>query len=329
MKKIIFMLFLLFLCTNIVYAKDCSQCIVNNYGVEIPESQYVALIEMGFSEDYLYNMPQDTYDSFGTIEKIDSVVSEKYFRETFVVNGENKYTIIEEIKKFEYDAEIPIDEKLIISNPRYSVSNSVSTSHETTYKKLVASIIKTSVTEPNRRSVISSLDWKLVPSTKSFDIYASRVTGGVIVLNSQSGQMTQERYTFDENCGYDGHETTTSVIPYGVSGWNKASSGLGYSGVGYTAKLDSSSTVCVHDYGTFVAPITGYTSVLSYNATTSTGSDALTIFVSYQHAQSTVNFNDVYNSYAFSNSGLGKVIYFGDTSIRSKYDGMAGISLTY
>lgn len=329
MKKNVFMLFLLFFCISVVHAEECSQCVVNKHGVEIPIAQYVALIEMGYSEEYLYNIPQDTYDTFGTIEKIDAVVSEKYYRETFVVNGENKFTIIEEIKKFEYDAEIPINERLIISNPRYSVNSSVSTSHETTYKKLVASIIKTSVTEPNRRSIISSLDWKKVPSTRSFDIYASRVVGGVIVLNSQSGQMIQERYTFDENCGYNGHETTSYSVPYDVSGWNKLSSGLGYSGVGYTAKLDTSSTVCVHDYGTFIAPITGYTSTLSYNATTTGNSNALTIYVSYQHAQSNVDFYDVYNSYTFSNNGLGNVIYFSNGTIRSKYDGMAGISLTY
>lgn len=61
--------------------------------------------------------------------------------------------------------------------------------HETTYKKLTGSVIKTSTTELNKKLVISSLECKKIPSTFSYDIYASRVSnglGGVVYFSNSN-----------------------------------------------------------------------------------------------------------------------------------------------
>lgn len=325
MKKGLFA-FVLLLLISIVNAQDCNTCYINNNGVVFPESQYNAFIELGFKEEELNDMTQERYDSYGVIEKIDKKTEEKYFRET-VVNEKLKYTIVEEISKYEYDNEVPINEQVLIHGAwviAFATSEPIYKVHETTYKKLTASIAKTSITQADRRIVMSALEWKKLPSTRSYDIYATRVENGTIISNSQGGSMTQKRNKFDANCAISGQESNTVTIP--LSAWNTESSGLGYYGVGYTGKLDTKSTICTTDYGIYTAPITGYSSTLSYSASTS---NKLTIYVTYQHASSDVNFNDVYRAYTFNSSGLGGVIYFISSSLRSAYDGMAGVSLTY
>lgn len=325
MKKSLFV-FILLLLVPIVNAQECKDCYVNNNGVIIPESQYNAFVELGFNKEEINNMTQEAYNSYGTIEKIDKKTEEKYFRET-IVNGKITYTILEEISKDEYDNEIPINNKMIIpitGLETYATGDPIFKVHETTYKKLTASIAKTSVTEPYKRMVLSSLEWKKLPSTRSYDIYATRVEGGGIISNSQGGSMTQKRNKFDSNCAISGQESNTITIP--LSAWNTQTSGLGYSGAGYTGKLDTKTTVCTNDYGIYTAPITGYSSTLTYSASTS---NQLTVYITYQHASSDVNFNDVYKSYTFNSSGLGGVVYFNNSSLRSAYDGMAGVSLTY
>lgn len=53
--------------------------------------------------------------------------------------------------------------------------------------------------------------------------------------------------------------------------------------------------------------------------------DNITFYASYQHAQSDISVADS-KKYNLSSSGLGGVINFTNASIRSKYDGMQGIS---
>lgn len=330
MKKSLFFIILL-LIMPIVSAKSCNDCYVNSNGVEFTKSQYNAYIEIGFSQEDLDNMSQETYDSHGIIDKIDKKTEEKYFRETEVLVGK-KYTIIEEISKYDYENEVPINEQMIISNTGispFAAGTGDSKVHETTYKKLTGSVIKTSTTEPNKRMVISSLEWKKIPSTFSYDIYASRVSNGVIVLNSQAGSMKQEHYKFNEDCGFNGTTSSTTSYPSSLNTWNTQKSGLGYSGVGFTGKLDTRTAVCTHDYGVVTAPITGLSSTLSYSATTTNNSSKLTAYISYQHAQKSVNFNDVYKAYTFNSNGLGGVVYFSNSNLSSAYDGMAGLTISY
>lgn len=52
------------------------------------------------------------------------------------------------------------------------------------------------------------------------------------------------------------------------------------------------------------------------------------VFVSYQHASKNVSSMNVTKKYTFSNSGLGNVIYFSDSSIASSYDSMKGVNIT-
>lgn len=328
MKKIL-LLFLMTFIVPVVSAQDCDDCIINSQGVTIPLSQYNAFLEIGFSEFELNNMPQETYDTYGEIDIVDGVTETKYFRETKVNSFTKSYTIVEEISKHEYETEAPINRDIIIKHLGISTyGTQVTDSHETTYKKLIASLLKTSTANPAKRSVIAALDWKKVPSTKSYDIFASRVTNGLISLNSQSGTMSVESYEFGENCEMGGTHTSTMNYPYGVNAWNVQESGIAYSGVGFTGKLSTVTNTCTNDAGMIVSPIKGYNATLTYNAAASTPSGQLTVYISYQHAQTAVNFNTVSQAYTFSNSGLGNVVYFSNSTIRSYYDGMGGVSLT-
>ena len=328
MKKFLFLLILLSI-VPAVRALECEDCIINNRGVVMSKTQYNTFLEIGFSESELNNMPQETYDTYGELDIIDGVTDTKYYRETEVKGVTRNYTIVEEISKYEFENEIPINENIIIKSSDISTyGTQVTDSHETTYKKLTASLLKISTAYPAKRAVIAALDWQKVPSTKSYDIFASRVTNGLITLNSQSGTMSTESYNFGENCEMSGTYTSTTNYPYEVNAWNVQESGIAYSGVGFTGKLSTATNTCINDLGVITSPIKGYSATLTYNAAASTSSGALTVYVSYQHAQSSVSFSTVSQAYTFSNSGLGNVVYFSNSTIRSYYDGMGGVSLT-
>ena len=61
---------------------------------------------------------------------------------------------------------------------------------------------------------------------------------------------------------------------------------------------------------------------------TRTDPKAMTGYVTYQHATSALTLANS-KSYTFSSSGLGGVLYYSNSTIRNKYDGMQGLSMNY
>ena len=51
-------------------------------------------------------------------------------------------------------------------------------------------------------------------------------------------------------------------------------------------------------------------------------------YVTYQQASSALTLANS-KSYTFSSSGLGGVLYYSNSTIRNKYDGMQGLSMNY
>ena len=58
------------------------------------------------------------------------------------------------------------------------------------------------------------------------------------------------------------------------------------------------------------------------------GASPFKVYGTYQHAKSSVSLSESQN-YSFSSQGLGGVLKFNKDSIKNKYDGMNGVSLSY
>ena len=315
MKKIYLLLIIAVCCfASNVYAKN-NMYFENSNGISFTEEKYNNFKLIGFSDEEINAMSRDTFNEYKDMDKVllDKEIT-KYFRETIISGYDFQRTVVEEITQEEYDSEAIAR----ITNTR---TNSVT--YETTYKKLVVSSYSISTNYPALRAVNSVLTWKLLPSTRSYDIFAARVTGGEIATNAYSGTMTSRQTTFDSNCAISGTQNHTQTFTVGHSSWNKQTSGIGYAGLGFTAELVSSSEVCTNDLGIFVSTAVGYNASLSFRSV-----EGATVYVSYQHATQSVSYSSVYHSYSFSSSGLGGVIYFSNSTLMNSYDGMGGVSLT-
>ena len=199
--------------------------------------------------------------------------------------------------------------------------------YETTYKKITITISKSSSISTERHVAVN-LVWKIMPSVRSYDILGMRSSNGFFIQNTEYGTYT---YTLSANseCNVISPSTFRNTFNYGNSAWNnKNLLGVGnYYGIGFTHKLQNNLIACYNDIGTpQISTVTAMSSFIS--ATASAGNNNLTVYASYQHATSSVAYNDVVHSYNFNSSGLGGVISF-NNGMGSYYDGMGGVSLSY
>lgn len=284
----------------------------NSKGVAFTEEQYSNLTRLGFTAEEIDGITQELYDSYGEInDVIVDKTTTKYFRETTVNNS----TYVEEISERDYENEIP---SLSL------VSSRAGSTHETNYKKLTLTSYQVDVTKPTERFVVSDLTWKKLPSVRSFDIYAARVSSnGYIVNGTQFGSMTATATKFNGDCTPIGSQDYTSTYSSGDGAWNTASGTFGYSGIGFTSELKRVPYVCLNDFGMNNASVSAYSARLSFKSYTGT-----TVYASYQHASTSVSYNSVYRAYSFSNSGLGNVIYFSNSTLTNSYDNMGGVQLS-
>lgn len=285
---------------------------VNQNEISFSSEQYSNFIALGFSEEDIDNMNQELFDSYRYMDYIQEEQSViKYYRETTYNNFLREQTIVEEITENEYKNEIP--NQIVYARQ--------TSTHETTYKKLTVTSNSISTTVPNKRAIVASLTWKQLPSVRSYDIFAGRVTNGEIVLNSYNGSMTSTQTKFDENCGING--TKNYVTTMVGNAWNISNATIGHIGVGFTGELKTTNAFCQNDFGLWPSTATGFSSKLSFKSV-----KGATVYISYQHASTSVSYSSVRNAYTYSNSGLGNVIYFSNNTLRNSYDGMSGISMT-
>lgn len=148
--------------------------------------------------------------------------------------------------------------------------------------------------------------WQLPPATQSFDVLAFRWSGSATrITNTENG--SQDYYTSPGTVN-----PPTISYPSSSSNYKRFSNGIGLS---QNLVGDSSST----------ANLYYYTNTLSVDVTCS---GSVTLYGTYQHAQSDLTLNQS-KSYTLSSSGLGGVLYYSDSSIRNKYDNTAGLSVTF
>lgn len=179
------------------------------------------------------------------------------------------------------------------TKPDAELYGSDSDHFETTYKRLAANLL-----DSNGFSLVAALSWKKVPACRSYDVFAFRLNH----FNYKGFSGNQVYYKGSNSTGIS-YDTSSE-------GYKAQSNGAG---VSMNLKDDSDITGFELAIGT----------TLTINSTNYSQAHA---YVSYQHAQNDLSRADS-KSYTLDISGLGNVVYFSNTTIRNKYDGMSGLHL--
>lgn len=176
-----------------------------------------------------------------------------------------------------------------------STGNEIVSCWETNAKKLTLSVYGDKKTHIYR-FLLNNL-WKTIPKVKSFDVIAFRWTstaGGIM-----EGTYFGNQYYNNDSITYD----------YGVKNAKSTADGVGIS----MNIVDDTSTYLNLSLDVFKA----FTQKTAFN-----------LFGTYQHATSGVSLENS-QSYTFKSNGLGGVLYYSNTTIRNRYDGMDGINYSF
>lgn len=123
---------------------------INYYGISMTDVEYNNLINLGFLEDEIYYMTEDTFEANKDIKSTLVARDYKYYKTVYTgLDGENYST---EITKSEYDNQSMIDMYGMVT---------------TEYKTLVTNI---SQNESGSFRYKVTLAWNKIPSTRSYDI---------------------------------------------------------------------------------------------------------------------------------------------------------------
>lgn len=280
---------MIILLSPIAKAESNDAYYTNNMGVEMTQEEYNYLSE-SLNEKIIKYMTKETFED--VIDDINSLQLEK--TDAIYV----KTTTFEDPSGTTFTTEDIITESEynnLTQVQSRTACNSGNACWETNAKKLTIQVYHN--TTRNTYYVYLNNLWKTIPNVKSFDVAAFRWT-------STSGEFNILTYA-----GTQYYNNSSSPYSYGGKNSKLTSSGLGIS----MNILDETTTYLENEivvYGYF------------------TQKTAFTIYGTYQHATSATNLEES-QSYTFSSSGLGGVLYYSNSTIRNKYDGMTGISYTF
>ena len=245
MKQIRVRKYLLFIITifasfsaNIIHS--CAMEYVNYNGIHISNDEYKTLLNLGFTDDQIYHMTNETYLNNKDLDAKLVSQTQRYYKTVYPTYG-NGYTV--EISKDEYDSADTANKEI-----RGTVN--------TAYKTVVSSISQNG----NKYRYNVSTAWKIMPSTRSFDIIGIGYSDPVSI----SG-FVNFNYTYADPYG----NYTTSTLYY-----NKKSTSTGGSAV----------------YLLPSGQINALSSTLYYDVVKNTNSTITTLGIcgDYSHAQSSV-----------------------------------------
>lgn len=154
----------------------------NYFGITMTNIQYNNLLNLGFSENEIYYMDEETFNKNKDIEGTVVARNNKYYKTIYTNLNGDSYSM--EITKDEYDNQS-------LMNPRGTVN--------TEYKNMVSIISK--LTNSFRYKV--SVNWNKLPSKRSYDIIGIGFSDYVKI----SG-LVQFSYTYADS---NGNYTTTSL----------------------------------------------------------------------------------------------------------------------
>ena len=143
-----------FLCNEKVNAETCY--LTNNNGICISETEYNNLVSMGFTDFEIKNMDLDIYNNNKNLTGDVKSVATRYIVDTTYRNGVLVFNTSRDISEEEYNsAREP--------QPTRGITNAYT---ETTYKRLDTTIVQYN----NKLRYKAALTWKIMPSTRSYDI---------------------------------------------------------------------------------------------------------------------------------------------------------------
>lgn len=275
-------LIILFVPFGFVKAQNISDnisYITNQNGVRISMTDYNLLTNI-YSDAYIQTMTSEGYENFKAknININNLVKSEKYYKT--VIDHLNNVVTNTEVTENEFNNYNPNIQTL-------SVSNFV----ETQYKKLSLTL---SDNHNGYGDIFVGLLWKMIPSTRAFDVIAVRYVGMTDIDGTQWG-----RQIWGTNGNY-------SHVDYG---WNGTNINRQDNGFGISMNITNDSTI------NYLENYIG--SAVKFNGNFQWAG------ASYQHATSNTTLAQS-KSYTLAENGKNGVILF-TGNIGEKYDNMPGV----
>ena len=275
-------LIILFVPFGFVKAQNISDdisYITNQNGVRISMTDYNLLTNI-YSDAYIQTMTSKDYENFKAknININNLVKSEKYYKTE--IDHLNNVVTNTEVTENEFNNYNPNVQTL-------SVSNFV----ETQYKKLSLTL---SDNHNGYGDIFVGLLWKMIPSTRSFDVIAVRYVGMTDVDGTQYG-----RQIWGTNGNY-------SYVEYG---WNGTNINRQDNGFGISMNITNDSTINYLE--NYIGSAVEFTGNFQWAG------------ASYQHATSNTTLAQS-KSYTLAEDGKNGVILF-TGNIGSKYDNMPGV----
>ena len=275
-------LIILFVPFGFVKAQNISDdisYITNQNGVRISMTDYNLLTNI-YSDAYIQTMTNEDYENFKAknININNLVKSEKYYKTE--IDHLNNVVTNTEVTENEFNNYNPNIQTL-------SVSNFV----ETQYKKLSLTL---SDNHNGYGDIFVGLLWKMIPSTRSFDVIAVRYVGMTDVDGTQFGRQiwgTNGNYTY---------------VNYG---WNGTNINRQDNGFGISMNITNDSTINYLE--NYIESAVEFTGNFQWAG------------ASYQHATSNTTLAQS-KSYTLAEDGKNGVILF-TGNIGSKYDNMPGV----
>lgn len=253
--------------------------ITNQNGVRISITDYNLLTNI-YSNAYIQTMTNEDYENFKAknININNLVKSEKYYKT--VIDHLNNVVTNTEVTENEFNNYNPNIQTL-------SVSNFV----ETQYKKLSLTL---SDNHDGYGDIFVGLLWKMIPSTRAFDVIAVRYVGMTDVDGTQYGRQiwgTNGNYTY---------------VNYG---WNGTNINRQDNGFGISMNITNDSTINYLE--NYIGSAVQFTGNFQWAG------------ASYQHATSNTTLAQS-KSYTLAENGKNGVILF-TGNIGEKYDNMPGV----
>lgn len=275
-------LIILFVPFGFVKAQNISNdisYITNQNGVRISMTDYNLLTNI-YSDAYIQTMTSEDYANFKAknININNLVKSEKYYKT--VIDHLNNVVTNTEVTENEFNNYNPNIQTL-------SVSNFV----ETQYKKLSLTL---SDNHDGYGDIFVGLLWRMIPSTRSFDVIAVRYVGMTDVDGTQWG-----RQIWGTNGNY-------SYVEYG---WNGTNINRQDNGFGISMNITNDSTINYLE--NYIESAVQFTGNFQWAG------------ASYQHATSNTTLAQS-KSYTLAENGKNGVILF-TGNIGEKYDNMPGV----
>lgn len=275
-------LIILFVPFGFVKAQNISDdisYITNQNGVRISMTDYNLLTNI-YSDAYIQTMTNEDYENFKAknININNLVKSEKYYKTE--IDHLNNVVTNTEVTENEFNNYNPNVQTL-------SVSNFV----ETQYKKLSLTL---SDNHDGYGDIFVGLLWKMIPSTRSFDVIAVRYVGMTDVDGTQLG-----RQIWGTNGNY-------SYVEYG---WNGTNINRQDNGFGISMNITNDSTINYLE--NYIESAVEFTGNFQWAG------------ASYQHATSNTTLAQS-KSYTLAENGKNGVILF-TGNIGEKYDNMPGV----